>query len=328
MLPNKEEENNPSSSSSSDINNPDKDRTSFDAQISSLPANSPISISTRPSSLKTIQNNQYCSERKMSSPICVYYRSSQKFLSQLFEQKTKEEGYDLYKSGNYIDKDSLLNGGGLGEGYYNNINKFNNCGRNSLPTPGDNKKFIRYNNGTNRFKSEDEMFNYKMNYCEDYPQRKNKFFTFNINGNNNHNQMDIEGDFISYQHTQPKIVKDNYNNNMTVPQPPSNLLNNNNQNIFNTNNSASLQVKNKMKKMNGNIKERKKAKVFVEREGDWVCSQCRNLNFAFRIVCNRCGTPKGENNVIIKVGNNGNVNKGKYNINGNTTTNTNEDNIE
>ena len=37
---------------------------------------------------------------------------------------------------------------------------------------------------------------------------------------------------------------------------------------------------------------KKKYKPFVEREGDWICSQCKNLNFAFRNECNRCKMPK------------------------------------
>ena len=31
-----------------------------------------------------------------------------------------------------------------------------------------------------------------------------------------------------------------------------------------------------------------KKKVFQEREGDWVCKFCQNLNFSFRTKCNRC----------------------------------------
>ena len=31
-----------------------------------------------------------------------------------------------------------------------------------------------------------------------------------------------------------------------------------------------------------------KKKVFQEREGDWVCKFCQNLNFSFRMKCNRC----------------------------------------
>ena len=37
--------------------------------------------------------------------------------------------------------------------------------------------------------------------------------------------------------------------------------------------------------------ERKK-KPLIERKGDWQCPLCHNLNFAFRVSCNRCKLPK------------------------------------
>ena len=37
---------------------------------------------------------------------------------------------------------------------------------------------------------------------------------------------------------------------------------------------------------------KKKLKPFVERQGDWICKYCKNLNFAFRNECNRCGLQK------------------------------------
>ena len=40
---------------------------------------------------------------------------------------------------------------------------------------------------------------------------------------------------------------------------------------------------------------KRKGKVFTEREGDWVCNSCKNLNFAFRVECNRCHLAKGSN---------------------------------
>jgi hypothetical protein len=36
----------------------------------------------------------------------------------------------------------------------------------------------------------------------------------------------------------------------------------------------------------------KKRTGFTGRTGDWTCNNCRNLNFAFRVVCNRCKLPK------------------------------------
>ena len=38
----------------------------------------------------------------------------------------------------------------------------------------------------------------------------------------------------------------------------------------------------------------KKMRPFTERNGDWTCKNCRNLNFAFRTECNRCKLPKKE----------------------------------
>lgn len=41
-------------------------------------------------------------------------------------------------------------------------------------------------------------------------------------------------------------------------------------------------------------KKKKKKKEFVEREGDWPCYRCKNLNFAFRDKCNKCQLSKDE----------------------------------
>ena len=46
------------------------------------------------------------------------------------------------------------------------------------------------------------------------------------------------------------------------------------------------------KSMHNNKNEKK---PFDKREGDWLCPKCHNLNFAFRLVCNRCQLPKPNN---------------------------------
>ena len=38
---------------------------------------------------------------------------------------------------------------------------------------------------------------------------------------------------------------------------------------------------------------KRKQNPFTEREGDWICNNCKNLNFSFRVECNRCKLPKG-----------------------------------
>ena len=40
-----------------------------------------------------------------------------------------------------------------------------------------------------------------------------------------------------------------------------------------------------------NIKESPKKRP-LERDGDWYCPTCNNLNFSFRLVCNRCKAEK------------------------------------
>jgi hypothetical protein len=57
----------------------------------------------------------------------------------------------------------------------------------------------------------------------------------------------------------------------------------------------------------GNIKDNIDASIknniinkrkFTERHGDWICSKCKNLNFSFRMKCNRCQLSKDESDKI------------------------------
>ena len=47
--------------------------------------------------------------------------------------------------------------------------------------------------------------------------------------------------------------------------------------------------------------QKKKTKPFIERIGDWICKNCKNLNFAFRNECNRCKMPKKDCSEIVKI---------------------------
>lgn len=50
-----------------------------------------------------------------------------------------------------------------------------------------------------------------------------------------------------------------------------------------------------------NMEKKKKKKVeFVEREGDWYCYRCKNINFSFRNKCNKCQLSKDESEKEFK----------------------------
>jgi hypothetical protein len=53
-------------------------------------------------------------------------------------------------------------------------------------------------------------------------------------------------------------------------------------------------------------KEEKTKLPFEIRVGDWICLYCNNLNFSFRIKCNRCGLLRKSTNYLLKQ---------KYNMN-------------
>ena len=73
------------------------------------------------------------------------------------------------------------------------------------------------------------------------------------------------------------------------PIKENNLKNNNNPDLLIDNglNNISNEKKNKNKK-------------FIERKGDWICYFCKNLNFSFRDICNRCQKTKEESGIMIK----------------------------
>lgn len=52
-------------------------------------------------------------------------------------------------------------------------------------------------------------------------------------------------------------------------------------------------------KANSANAQKKVKKAFVERPGDWACIKCKNLNFSFRAVCNRCQLTKIESDKLF-----------------------------
>ena len=74
------------------------------------------------------------------------------------------------------------------------------------------------------------------------------------------------------------------------------------------------------------LNSEEKTKLPLEiREGDWICLYCNNLNFSFRIKCNRCGLLRKSSEYLLNknhynnkyqyIGNNNNYNNNNYSRN-------------
>ena len=75
---------------------------------------------------------------------------------------------------------------------------------------------------------------------------------------------------------------------------PKNFNNNNKNNFF----TLSSNYNNNIKKMNYN--EYQKKKIYNKIKGnDWVCSFCKNLNYSFRVKCNRCNSLREVADILL-----------------------------
>ena len=106
----------------------------------------------------------------------------------------------------------------------------------------------------------------------------------NLNSKDNDNQ-----NFINLQSNLNQNTAINYNNLNEFQNFPNPGLNQ----IANIDNSYT-DIKQEDLNSSINSNDRKNKKPFMERVGDWVCIKCKNLNFSFRVMCNRCQMTKYE----------------------------------
>ena len=100
-----------------------------------------------------------------------------------------------------------------------------------------------------------------------------------------HNLLNIdENEFDFYLNEKKKKSIDTLNINSKPYIPKSKLFKIENKEFLNINNKKNNNEKIK--------KNKKKKKKFCEKEGDWTCYFCKNLNFSFRDVCNICKLSK------------------------------------
>ena len=170
---------------------------------------------------------------------------------------------------------------------YNNMNNFNIIQGNNII----NNNFYFQNNNYPQ-----QIFN--INYINLNNFQNNPINPINNKINKRKLTYNIEDGFIGNYFNNILNLNNNTNTNehiFNVPQPQAKLS----PILFSYNEEQEkftkydINRKSSNKSIPNNPKNEKKP--FDKRKGDWLCPECHNLNFAFRIVCNRCQLPKPNN---------------------------------
>ncbi len=211
--------------------------------------------------------------KKNISPICVYYEGIDKKLSE-----KNPTDFDYTKTNNFISKDI----------YFNNNKYFQN-----------DFGFIYY--------PFEFIYPFEQNDINYEKTNFNKKIKNSNNENNNNNNKNKNEEKKPFSNSNTPLNKKyggkfdiplyyyNYDNKVIRGIQSTNLFYNNNS-MNNKNQKKNEEGNNENLNSNKNQKnyfnKGRKGKPFTERSGDWVCSSCKNLNFAFRIICNRCQKSK------------------------------------
>lgn len=244
-------------------------------------------------------------QRKWSSPICCYYDGWDIYLS-----KKHKKFIDLKKSQNFIKKESFFSEPFK---YTKNFND-NECNNNlnlnfNSICPNDN--YIQNNNCQQKVYTSNKRLSFNAPQDINY----NSILQQNFNNNNmlylnniyqqqlinsvymnlnNFENNSIRGNRKLSYNFEGRIIDNYFRNILNLNNTCQAAVGNYNQNLFSYNEDAGKNNNNKnlSNKSINNSKGQANKKHFDKRKGDWLCPECNNLNFAFRIVCNRCHLPK------------------------------------
>ncbi len=184
--------------------------------------------------------------------------------------------------------------------FYNNddINKYDNNEPNIIGEEMINNENNTLNNVQNNDSNDLELLSNLNNYIIQ------NAFSY---GNNNNNRK-----YKSKLLKKINFVEQNILSNLLELYPPtSNDINTNNNYLFNNKFNSNNFVYNSDNNINNKLLQNNKNEInhannkkntFTRRQNDWICKKCHNLNFAFRIFCNRCSAHKK-----LSVANNNNL---------------------
>ena len=262
-------------------------------------------ILNRSIEFKESKNKYQERQRKMSSPLYCYFYGSDEFLS-----KTQKTNVDINNSQNFVEvlfnkSSKLVNNYNCKKSLNNNKTEANNLNiklveqninKNKDKIIIKNEKKLSFNGNQKYFgQNNNFMPNQNFNYMNN-PVNYNNMIYFN----NNYQQQLYNFNYMNFNNNIFKrrlsfsfgegIIGNYFNNILNFDNNYQHTQNNFNPMLFSYNDES------QSNDLNNNLTENSKKagekKPFDRRKGDWVCSECHNLNFAFRIECNRCKLPK------------------------------------
>ena len=271
--------------------------------------------------ISNINNNIfefYGGQRKMSSPICDYLKGYDKYLSRM------NQPVDINNSNNFVKKNDYFNQhiNSINNNIINKNDNINSKTNKNIEKNFEKKFSFNYNNNVYNNNLIINNSNNANNININYNNNKNYINNNNNNllfMNNNYPQQIFNTNYINLNDFQnnPRMNNNNMLNKRKMTYNiEGEFIGNYFSNILNTNNTISNVQPNQPKlnpmffsyneehnnvsgnnhiKSNTKKNKKKNKKPFDKRKGDWKCPNCNNLNFAFRIVCNRCQIPKPDN---------------------------------
>ena len=279
-------------------------------------------------------------QRKMSSPLCCYFEGSDIYLSKIQKNIINlNNSYNFIKKDDFFntDKNIFKNNNSSNDINNNNLNiNLLNQNQNSSSINindkhiNDEENIENQNNNFKRMSLNIIQIPYNnINRIQNNNIINNNFFyqnnniqqqVFNINyinlNNFQNNQFNMINNNISKRklsyNIEDDIIGNYFNNILNINNKNSNEQFCNgrqsqaklNPNLFSYNEEQERFVKfdinKKLSYKSIPITNKNEKKPFDKKKGDWSCPECHNLNFAFRVICNRCKLPKPSNLVNKK----------------------------
>ena len=270
-------------------------------------------------------------QRKLSSPLCCYYDGSDIYLSKRHKNIIDlDNSLNFIRKDSFFNNSDNINNNKINDdNVIHNLNinlLFRNKNQN-VKNKNEYSNTLDKNNDMKRLSLEINQLPYNMNNFNIMPI--NNIINNNCNyyfQNNNYSQQIFNINYINvnnFQNTPINVYNNNPNKRKLTYNIEDEIIGNYFNNILNLNNNTAqndkifnvpqaqaklnpilfsyneeqekyikydINRKASNKSIPSNPKNEKKP--FDKRKGDWLCPECHNLNFSFRVVCNRCQIPK------------------------------------